>query len=578
MSTRKRTSKRTTTLSSSSGDVHDRDILVPKAEFIPHSVDPAEGEAYWIARCGLIIPLLEASFPIMNRRMIDASAPSRTSLDFLRVVLPDDVEFQIPRRGQSADNPPEDPRYHSPCVGPLRGIDKPSDPHQSSAPYWCCNPEFRIGISLTAGHFKALFRLQLNMDPFIYRLFPRTLMSVIKGFISHNGSWTKFFFFFRINSAAFINPLPPFPKDVIKATDLLRNGPFFWTFFMPKRVRKALARLHSDPRVIVEEDVDSESDRPAHRNAPAEEVNTRLSKGKGIDLDGIEFSADDSTLPGWDPVLAFGDGSGSSEVPLPDFDDFFVGLPSSFDPPPTLDELVRSKVVAEGSYMERELPKRLYAEGLEPWVNKITNNCRMELIKDLKKSMSADYADVKIDPVFTHIMASAENDLKFSGKLVDRTPLRFSVQEYHAVTGLKIFRETSSESIRKVHLQEVHTWTRLDRMRLIYLYVIVGVVMGRDEKVGIPHMYIKLVMDFDKLRKFHWGLVGVKNGYDEATDMYPNRPRTSSSMEIGPRTSQARTLRSDRARAKARSLCSDRARTRLGHYVATKHTHGSVAT
>ncbi|KAF3581356.1 hypothetical protein DY000_02031094 [Brassica cretica] len=565
MSTRKRTSKRTTTLSSSSEDVHDRDILVPKAEFIPHSVDPAEGEAYWIARCGLIIPLLEASFPIMNRRMIHASAPSRTSLDFLRVVreffrIPDDVEFQIPRRGQSADNPPEDIIVR---VGPLRGIDKPSDPHQSSAPYWCCNPEFRIGISLTAGHFKALFRLQLNMDPFIYRLVPRTLMSVIKGFISHNGS-------------AFINPLPPFPKDVIKATDLLRNGPFFWTFFMPKRVRKALA-----PRVIVEEDVDSESDGPAHRNAPAEEVNTRLSKD-----------------------LAFGDGSGSSEVPLPDFDDFFVGLPSSFDPPPTLDELVRSKVVAEGSHMERELPKRLYAEGLEPWVKKINNNCRMELIKDLKKSMSADYADVKIDHVFTHIMASAENDLKFSGKLADRTPLRFSLQEYHAVTGLKISRETSSDivtwkndgfflsnllhtggkitlqSIRKVHLQEVHTWTRLDRMMLIYLYVIVGVVMGRDEKVGIPHMYIKLVMDFDKLRKFHWGLVGVKNGYDEvnATDMYPNRPRTSSSMEIRPRTSQARTLRSDRARAKARSLCSDRARTRLGHYVATKHTHGSVAT
>ncbi|KAF3597671.1 hypothetical protein DY000_02025697, partial [Brassica cretica] len=33
-----------------------------------------------------------------------------------------------------------------------------------------------------------------------------------------------------------------------------------------------------------------------------------------------------------------------------------------------------------------------------------------------------------------------------------------------------------------------------------------GVVMGRDEKVSIPHMYIKLVMDFDKVRKFHWGL------------------------------------------------------------------------
>ncbi|KAF3554215.1 hypothetical protein F2Q69_00012905 [Brassica cretica] len=52
----------------------------------------------------------------------------------------------------------------------------------------------------------------------------------------------------------------------------------------------------------------------------------------------------------------------------------------------------------------------------------------------------------------------------------------------------------------------------------------------------------------------------------EAMDTYPNRPRTSSSMAIGPRTSQAWSLRSDRAPAK------------LGRYVATEHAHGSVAT
>ncbi|KAF8109205.1 hypothetical protein N665_0101s0033 [Sinapis alba] len=31
-------------------------------------------------------------------------------------------------------------------------------------------------------------------------------------------------------------------------------------------------------------------------------------------------------------------------------------------------------------------------------------------------------------------------------------------------------------------------------------------VMAKDEKVWIPHKYIKLVMDFDKLRKYPWGL------------------------------------------------------------------------
>ncbi|KAF3536170.1 hypothetical protein F2Q69_00023206 [Brassica cretica] len=54
-------------------------------------------------------------------------------------------------------------------------------------------------------------------------------------------------------------------------------------------------------------------------------------------------------LLGWDSDLPFGDGSGTSEVPIPDFDDFFAGLPSGFDAPPATNESGRPKVVAEGS-------------------------------------------------------------------------------------------------------------------------------------------------------------------------------------------------------------------------------------
>ena len=99
----------------------------------------------------------------------------------------------------------------------------------------------------------------------------------------------------------------------------------------------------------VETNSDSESDGPAPCDVPVEEANARSSKGKDVDLGDIEFSMDDSILPGWDPDLAYGDGSGTSEVPIPDFDDFFAGLPASFDPPSSVDELGRSKVVAEGS-------------------------------------------------------------------------------------------------------------------------------------------------------------------------------------------------------------------------------------
>ncbi|KAG2255329.1 hypothetical protein Bca52824_074623 [Brassica carinata] len=138
---------------------------------------------------------------------------------------------------------------------------------------------------------------------------------------------------------------------MIAMRDLLRNGLFFWTSFTPKRVRKASRILRPNFEVGVETDRDSESDGPAPCDVPAEEANARSSKGKDIDLGDIEFSMDDSILPGWDPDLAYGDGSGTSEVPIPDFDDFFAGLPASFNPPLSVDELGRSKVIAEGSHI-----------------------------------------------------------------------------------------------------------------------------------------------------------------------------------------------------------------------------------
>ncbi|KAG2292703.1 hypothetical protein Bca52824_039372 [Brassica carinata] len=60
-------------------------------------------------------------------------------------------------------------------------------------------------------------------------------------------------------------------------------------------------------------DSDYGSDGPAPCDDPAEETNVRSPKGKGIDLGDIDFSVDDSILPGWDPDLAYGDGSGTSE-------------------------------------------------------------------------------------------------------------------------------------------------------------------------------------------------------------------------------------------------------------------------
>ncbi|KAJ4889400.1 hypothetical protein Rs2_29148 [Raphanus sativus] len=190
-------------------------------------------------------------------------------------------------------------------------------------------------------------------------------MLVVRVTVSNFNNWKQLFFYVRLNAASvaeeFIpmfrmvpNPLPyisvvhPWPMNIMEVRDAMRSGDHWWTSFTGQRVRKAIRLVHSD--FEAEGEIDFAPVEHLPERVPDERSPELPQKNKDIEVEDQDFPTDDSPLPGWDPSLGFGDESGSSDAQIPNFDDFFSGLPDHPNPFSFVEETEeRPEVLAETS-------------------------------------------------------------------------------------------------------------------------------------------------------------------------------------------------------------------------------------
>uniref|UniRef100_A0A0D3EA27 Uncharacterized protein n=1 Tax=Brassica oleracea var. oleracea TaxID=109376 RepID=A0A0D3EA27_BRAOL len=190
---------------------------------------------------------------------------------------------------------------------------------------------YELGMDLSPDDFEGLWSSLKTSIDYSYCMAPKRHMSIIQGHTSNAKGWFERFFYVRIDGASVEDNCLP----------LFRGK---WNFhrdsFTLDKIRNEVALYRS--RAISRPLRASDMDKPHSDDIPDQRERVRPRKGKGIALEDRNFVSEDLPLPGWNPGFTPGDGSGTSEAPLPD--DFFSNLPPGFTTPASLDKASRREV------------------------------------------------------------------------------------------------------------------------------------------------------------------------------------------------------------------------------------------
>ncbi|CDY12015.1 BnaAnng02000D [Brassica napus] len=202
-----------------------RGEVVQEIEFVAHSVDPAEADAYWVAMCNVEGPLPESWVPMRPFSERVVGRPSRCTLPFLGTIrsfchVPENVDFRLPLEGERADEAPE-------------GFFNLYEEHLMRARQWFPIPSviveflnrlevlisqisprgikhligllvlgYERGMELTADYLEAFLTLSRVGADRLYGFKPRTFMEVLKGFPQGDCGWKTYFFYVRLDQAS----------------------------------------------------------------------------------------------------------------------------------------------------------------------------------------------------------------------------------------------------------------------------------------------------------------------------------------------------------------------------------------